>query len=86
MKPVKVIGRKQKRCRYCLTRENLTIDHKKPLSQGGLTVKSNLQYLCRRCNVAKDNMTEHHFMWLMREIRSILEDREKNKQVIAPSP
>jgi 5-methylcytosine-specific restriction endonuclease McrA len=44
-----------KRCANpcCNRRENLTIDHIVPLSKGGSDHISNLQLLCRACNLAK---------------------------------
>ncbi len=36
-------------------RKDFQIDHIKPISKGGLTVRSNLQLLCRRCNGIKSD-------------------------------
>ena len=44
---------KMKKCRYCLSKENLTIDHKQPLTKGGTDDLKNLQCLCERCNKMK---------------------------------
>ena len=41
------------RCRHCRTSRELQIDHIYPVCRGGLTVDSNLQTLCRRCNLRK---------------------------------
>lgn len=41
------------RCAQCKSRDNLTIDHIKPLSQGGRNIKSNMQPLCYWCNQSK---------------------------------
>lgn len=38
------------RCEGCNTEENLTINHKKPLSQGGSNEAENLEILCRKCH------------------------------------
>ncbi|MCM1258194.1 MAG: HNH endonuclease [Roseburia sp.] len=47
------------KCVYCgLTsplRKDFQIDHIKPMSKGGLTVKENLQLLCRKCNWIKSD-------------------------------
>lgn len=47
------------KCVYCgLTspmRKDFQIDHIKPMSKGGLTVKDNLQLLCRKCNWIKSD-------------------------------
>ncbi|MEY2702071.1 MAG: endonuclease [Bacteroidota bacterium] len=47
---------KMKRCRYCGSKENLTIDHKTPLSRGGTNEKGNIQCLCFKCNRAKSSV------------------------------
>jgi len=48
-----------KRCRYCLATEELTVDHKIPLSKGGSNKPANLQCLCRRCNSMKASLTQN---------------------------
>jgi len=48
---------KMKRCRYCLATENLTVDHKIPLIQGGINDVKNLQCLCKNCNTIKSGMS-----------------------------
>lgn len=43
-------------CRYCakpVAREDITIDHVVPLSQGGLDVAENLALSCMSCNQEK---------------------------------
>lgn len=47
---------KMKKCRYCGTKENLTIDHKQPLILGGTNDRKNLQCLCERCNKMKSGI------------------------------
>ena len=47
-----------KKCRYCKSKENLTIDHKIPKSRGGTDDISNLQCLCGRCNVIKSAVAD----------------------------
>ena len=42
-------------CSQCQSTKDLTVDHRIPLSDGGLTVTSNLWVLCRRCNSSKGN-------------------------------
>lgn len=41
------------RCEYCKTKENLTVDHIKPVSKGGSDNIENLQCLCWLCNRKK---------------------------------
>jgi hypothetical protein len=48
-----VLVRDGGRCRKCGRSVNLQIDHIVPVSKGGTTEESNLQILCRRCNLAK---------------------------------
>lgn len=42
-------------CRIELDETNLTFDHVKPISKGGLDVLSNLRPCCRSCNARKSN-------------------------------
>ncbi|MCR3761903.1 HNH endonuclease [Clostridium felsineum] len=52
-------------CYYCggliTNEEELTVDHKTPLSRGGLTVPDNLVIACRNCNLEKDSMLEDEY-------------------------
>ena len=58
------------RCYYCgdkmhkMTRgrKKTTLDHKVPLSRGGLTTQDNLTAACQECNQKKGNLTEEEFM------------------------
>lgn len=45
------------RCARCGSEEELTVDHVRPFSRGGLTVPRNLQLLCRSCNASKSAHT-----------------------------
>lgn len=45
-------------CRWCGTKEYLTIDHIHPVSLGGSNDPSNLQVLCASCNSWKSNRSE----------------------------
>ena len=49
---------RMKKCRYCHSRENLTIDHKIPLTRGGTDDLSNLQCLCQSCNQIKSGVRD----------------------------
>jgi len=51
-----VLERAKSRCEACGAKANetrLEIDHKIPVSKGGLTTLANLQVLCRPCNRGK---------------------------------
>ena len=39
-------------------RKDFQIDHIKPMSKGGLTIRENLQLLCRKCNLTKSDHTD----------------------------
>lgn len=45
------------RCVYCNSRENLTLDHVVPRSQGGRDSWKNLVTACQKCNTYKGNRT-----------------------------
>ena len=56
----KTIGKKLRseilssgKCAYCGSVESLEIDHIIPVAKGGATEKSNLQVLCKPCNIKK---------------------------------
>lgn len=42
-------------CVYCCSKENIQIDHIKPVSKGGTNHIDNLQPLCRACNARKSD-------------------------------
>ena len=53
-----------RRCMYCGERKllkNLQIDHKDPVDRGGSNDLSNLQLLCRPCNLRKGVHTDEEF-------------------------
>ncbi len=49
-------------CKICGEEHNLHIDHIIPLSKGGKTELSNLQVLCKKCNLQKYNKTMDEFI------------------------
>lgn len=55
-----VFDRDGHRCLRCGSPDNLTIDHIKPVSDGGSNAKRNLQTLCQSCNSTKGTKTERH--------------------------
>ena len=50
-----IFNRDANKCKLCGSEENLEIDHIRPISKGGTNKLSNLQILCKRCNMAKGN-------------------------------
>lgn len=52
-------------CRVALQLDNVSLDHKVPLSRGGANVEENLQLVCRRCNGAKGSFTNEEFAALV---------------------
>lgn len=43
----------KRKCAYCNSDENLTLDHIIPQSKGGRDIKNNLVCACKKCNSAK---------------------------------
>ncbi|MBF4468827.1 MAG: HNH endonuclease [Methanobrevibacter arboriphilus] len=43
-------------CQCCNTKKDLTIDHIVPRSKGGSNDETNLQTLCKSCNLAKADL------------------------------
>jgi hypothetical protein len=66
---------KMKRCKYCKSPHNLTVDHKIPKIQGGSNKLSNLQCLCKRCNSIKSGMSDRQVRSLLRWFLSIQRTR-----------
>lgn len=71
------IKKKMTKCRYCHSKENLTIDHRIPISQGGTDAYSNLQCLCKPCNEKKSSLSHKQVMFLFRWFLDIQENRAK---------
>jgi len=67
-----------KRCKYCKTTKDLTVDHKVPVSLGGTNEDSNLQCLCSRCNSKKSDMTHKQVMGLFKWFNEIQQSRVKH--------
>lgn len=61
----------KKKCRYCLSKDNLTYDHKVPIIQGGKDEVSNIQVLCQRCNQRKSGFSHNQIKGLVEWIREI---------------
>jgi len=49
----KIFKRDGYKCLQCGTTRNLQIDHIIPFIAGGTTIESNLQTLCKNCNLSK---------------------------------
>ena len=59
-----LMKRQNRICTYCGYRRMATsmdIDHMIPVSRGGSNDKSNLQVICRKCNLRKGQMTDAEF-------------------------
>jgi hypothetical protein len=68
------------KCVFCKTTQNLTIDHKIPLSKGGTSQYENLQTLCRRCNGSKGNSLNYDpTMQSIKRVVFKVSRREKKK-------
>ena len=51
----KVLLKYKHKCRLCGSTDKLEFDHIKPVSKGGISELSNLQILCKNCNLKKSN-------------------------------
>ena len=69
---------KMKKCKYCGSKENLSIDHKLPIAKGGKNEKKNLQCLCKRCNGTKSKLTDGEVRKYFRWFLQIQKDRVNN--------
>ena len=69
---------KLKRCKYCKSRDNLTIDHKIPIIQGGTDKISNLQCLCKRCNGIKSGLSDKQVRRLWNWFLEIQKSRKEH--------
>lgn len=76
----------KKKCKYCLSTENLTYDHKTPLILGGKDAVGNIQVLCRRCNGMKSAHTNGTIFYLSRWLWEVNQMRvEKGKAPLGMS-
>lgn len=76
---------KMKRCAYCFSEENLTIDHKHPIILGGTDDKKNLQCLCKRCNQMKSGLPHGTLMKLFEwyeTTKTEKADRKEEKRLV----
>jgi molybdopterin converting factor small subunit len=72
-------------CYYCskniVTHNDLTIEHKYPVSRGGLTIKDNLVIACSKCNSEKADMTEQEYYNYKEKQEELQKNFEVNKVV-----
>lgn len=66
---------KMKKCRFCYSTEDLTVDHIIPKSKGGTDDPKNLQCLCKRCNTMKSSFTNGHLLSMWKWGKKINEER-----------
>ena len=57
--------------RYCGSEQDLTVDHVKPVSKGGLWEWSNLVTACNKCNGKKGSKTLKQLGWKLHKIPSV---------------
>jgi len=60
----------KRRCKYCYTpllKSEVTADHVKPKSKGGVNRRENIVASCRHCNRIKDSMSEAKFLKLIKQ-------------------
>ena len=69
----------KKKCRYCLSRENLTYDHKFPLILGGTSELKNIQVLCESCNKLKSNLPDGRLKNIIKWAKGLEAKRLENK-------
>lgn len=52
---------KEKKCIYCGSAKNITLDHLYPKSRGGPTIPENLEPACKCCNREKSNLNKREY-------------------------
>jgi len=57
--------------RYCGSGQDLTVDHVKPVSKGGLWEWSNLVTACNKCNGKKGSKTLKQLGWKLKKNPSV---------------
>ena len=67
---------KAKRCRYCRSTENLTLDHKVAKINGGADRLPNYQALCMECNGTKSDLDHKRLMTIARWVYRVNKKRE----------
>ena len=73
-------------CAYCRCNRATTLDHLKPKSKGGSSLRSNLIPACKTCN--HDKGSEHWLVWFQRQsfynetAKELIEEWITNKRFI----
>lgn len=73
-------------CAYCRCNRATTLDHLKPKSKGGSSLRSNLIPACKSCN--HDKASEHWLTWFQRQsfynetAKELIEEWISNKRFI----
>lgn len=68
-----------KRCFYCnckLSKKSVTIDHKIPVSFGGITIPPNTVLACKSCNEQKSNLTSEQYLVL----KNVINEKPESKK------
>lgn len=63
---VKFIRSVSNRCIYCGKKRPLTLDHKTPLTRGGVNRPRNIHLACRPCNDKKGERTHREYMRIIK--------------------
>lgn len=80
-----VLERDGHKCVACSSETDLEIDHKTPVSKGGLSEFDNLQVLCRSCNRSKRTKSAEQHATQIRSLEA--EERQRQRQTrIAAGP
>ena len=78
----KTYKKKHPACEMCGYKGQLTVDHIIPIAQGGKSVESNYQTLCKKCHLMKNtcediwkeaNDTSSYLQWELHRVRNWLE-------------
>jgi 5-methylcytosine-specific restriction endonuclease McrA len=65
----KAYGKKCKYCKKTLLVDNIVCDHVKPISHGGASIMSNLQLICKSCNIKKGPLTHKEFNGILKFLK-----------------
>lgn len=80
-----VYARGNGRCAICgkpLKFDDMTIDHKIPLSRGGTNEFNNLQPACLTCNIMKGNLEVSEFFGKLKEIYKFSKRQRFHKIIV----